>query len=472
MVEYLVTLHPLNNRTVLRDVTLLPGGGRITWAPNSRPRLSVNRLYLPSDDRMSDDGAIAEFETVWSTVMVDMAGRIGTKRAGLGLSGGLDSRAIAGGCVDHGFRPATFTYGNVHTNEGRVSSHVAEVLGLDHTIIPVRQDCLLRDTSRAVSLLDGAHSPAEMYELWFCDVLRNFADVVINGLDGDVFWGNDKALGVVGSDGILHAQLRRYGPELARLREFLAPDFGNWATDQFTRSLDESMTEWDLSSRADMVVFWRIYNRQLRWGNALTTALRRSGLRTELPFRDSRFLRFSARLTPAQRRNGQLYLETHRRLFSQISGIARSSDGNAPDHLDHVYWSGESPYTRQLARLAMRHPVSAARRAARQLEKVAVNRSPDWLPLVPWKNRSVSRSSIFPADLWLRTSRIYRERLLELLESSPTLSIFSSLAIDQFADSIRSGQANSGALLLAKIATLQAWFADYSRREASRQLLT
>lgn len=465
VLEYLVMLHPLHHRTVLRNARLLPAGGHILVDPGAAPQVTVERLYVPSDDRMRDDDAVEEFRAIWSTVHNDMLVRIGDQRAALGLSGGLDSRAIAAECRELGFRPFTFTYGSSDSYEGRVAVDLAQSLEFDHAMLPLTQERLFWGSGRAVALLDGAHSPAETYEIWFEDALCAFADVLINGLAGGPIWGDDKAMGIVGRKRIIESQMRKNQSELSQLRRFLTPEFAEASEGLYREGLNESMDEWDMSARSDMVVFWRIHNRQFRWGNALTNLLRRLGMRAEAPFLDSRVLRFSARLTPEQRLNGRLHLRVHREVFRSVAMLPRANDGNAPAHLSHAYWSGESPYTRQLAVLAARHPVSAGRRAVRQLERMAVNRVPEWPVLAGFRTKRASRRDVFPADVWLKSSSVYRDRLLELLESAPWLQIFSGPALDRLSQDIRTGRVAGGALLIAKVATLQVWFNDYAERE-------
>ena len=464
-VEYLTMLHPLLNRTLLRNVQLLPAGGRLEQRTDARPLLHVDRLFTPSDDRMTDDQAVDEFTDIWTRVIDDLMDRAGDRCVGLGLSGGLDSRAIAVGCADADRRPFAFTYGTATSVEGKVATALAGELEYDHVMLPVTAHRQLFGARDAIALLDGAHSPAEMYEMWFSEFLKNF-DVLINGLAGGPLWGDDKAIGLVGTERIVDSQMHKHRAELSNLRSVLAPNVAAESEGMIREGLRESMQEWDMSARSDMVIFWRIHNRQFRWGNALTNVIRRLGIRAEGPFLDSRVLAYCSRLTPAQRLNGNLHLRVHREVFSRAAKIPRGNDGCAPEHLNHAYWSGESPYLRQLVGLARTHPISAGRRAARQAERIAIQKAPAWPALESFRAKSLSRRDVFPADLWMETSPVFGERLLGLLGSSPTASLFDSQALTAAAEDLRRGQAPFGPLLVAKIATLQAWFADFTRREA------
>lgn len=469
MLEYLVMLQPLGRKTILRQVALFPAGGQLRLVPRQAPRMEINHLYAPSDEQMVDAEAVSEFSSVWTTVIQDMFGRTCGSRAAMGLSGGLDSRAIGLESVRNGFRPHAFTYGTLETRAGQVACEIARLLELDHTMLPVTEGRLLKEPSTTSMMLDGAHSPAEMYEFWFADSLRTFTDVVINGHAGGPLWGDDKAIGIDDRSLLIDRLTERYSPEIAQLQTLLNEDAGAAAHEALHTSLSESLQEWDIAARPDMVIFWNIYNRQFRWGNMLTSALRRSGLRIEAPFLDSRFLRFSARLTPAQRMNGRLYLQVHRKVFSATARVSRSDDGNAPQHLSHLYWSGNLSFERQFAHFATQHPISAGRRAGLHLQRVAAARLQSRGLLPHLSDHYTARHAVFPADLWLRTSSAYRQRLLEFAEATPPLSIVSAKSMDRVLEDLRTGCIQVGALRIAKIATLQAWIADYARRAELRQ---
>lgn len=462
--EYLVMLQPLGARTVLAGANLIPAGGTLRVGAGRPASVSVQRLYAPTSPGLSDSAAVGEFAALWADLTADLVGRASGQRLALGLSGGLDSRAIAVECVRQGAAPHAFTYGAADSRPARVASQVARRLDLDHTMLALRESRLMPDPSSSAALLDGAHSPAEMYELWFAPDLRQFADVVVNGHGGGPLWGDEKALGIQDQTLLRDALERRFASELAAVTPFLSDAVAQGAAETFRASLGESLGEWDARERGDMVSFWNVHNRQFRWGNMLATALRRNGLRLEAPFMDARFLRFSAALTPEQRRNGRLYLRVHREVFGETAHLPRSDDGNPPDRLSHLYWSGESSFARQFAELARQHPASAARRAARRAQGNLAHRLEGSARWSAPAEQHLERHSVFVADAWVRNVEGYRRRLREFLGGSPTPSIVSSEAVARAVDGLSSGSVRSGALRLARVATLQAWSREFARR--------
>ncbi|WP_152187650.1 asparagine synthase-related protein [Georgenia satyanarayanai] len=465
VVEYLAMHHPLGTRTLLRDARMLPAGGRLRWAPDVDVSVRAVPLFVPTGDVLSDDAVIATFAELWPQVVADAFD--GPGEAALGLSGGLDSRAIAEAAVQIGLRPSTYTYGTPPTHEPVVAARVAAALGLDHVAIPVTGETVLAGGAQALDRLDGAHSASEMYELWFLDTLRSLTGTVVNGLAGGPLWGDDKAVGLTDPRAVLDRQWQRYAGDARLSAGFLAGELAERAPQLLRDSLADSLGGWDLGARDDMVLYWKIANRQVRWGNMLTNALRRSGVRAEAPFLDSRFLQLAARLSPQQRRNGNLYLRVHRELFPRTAGVPRSDDGNAPAALDHVYWSGETSYVTQLMGLTRRHPVSGARRAARLGGHMVRTRLRDVVGLEGPADRSERRRSVFPADVWLRTEPRYGERLGELLELGRHRIIDESAVAAQVS-AVRAGRPAAPALLLGRVAAAGIWLSDYESRARAR----
>lgn len=471
VLEYLVLMHPWEHRTLLRHARLLPPGGTLEWNPRDGVRLRAEPLYLPSDDTMSDDEALATFRRLWPEIIGDLRERTAGRRPALGLSGGLDSRAIAVGAAQLGWRPQTYTYGTVRNHETKTAMLVANRLGLPQQLLPVTDEHLLANARHIVDVLDGAHGPGEMYELWFDDALRSFADVIVNGLVSGPLWGDDKTVGLTDRAAIAAHLNQRFAGAMSSISPYLADDVRPGLREVISRGIDESLAPWDFTQRADMTLFWKQANKLLRWGNMLTNALRRAGLGLEAPFLDHRFLQFAARLTPEQRLNGNLYLRVHREALSATADIPRSDDGNSPRALNHVYWSAERSFVSQMVTLTRHNPIAGLRRGGRRAVHVGASMLRQRTSISGVADHLDDRASVFPADLWLRTRPRYAERLASLLESaagsgSPLLS---DTAISQTVDSLRAGRAPSGALPLTRVAAAGLWLQDYTHRAKAAQ---
>lgn len=473
LLQYLVMFHPLQQRTILLRARLLPPGGHLRWTPQSGPSLTERPLFVPSSEAMTDGQALAAFAELWPRLVGEVFERNAGSRTVLALSGGLDSRAIATAGADLGIGHLSYTYGGQRNRETAVASQIARRLELTHLTIPITDERRLVRAEAIAERLDGAHGPGEMYESWFADVLRSFADVVVNGLAGGPLWGDDAALGLSDPAAALSRTIDRYGGEPAAVARFLRGHDAGDVAEVLRSGLAESMSSWDFGGRSDTAVYWRIANRQLRWGNMLVSGLRREGLRLEAPFLDGRFLRFAAALSAGQRLNGRLYLRVHREILTRTADIPRSDDGNSPARLNHVYWSGQASHVSQLAALARDHPVAGIRRGWRQASRMGTARLHGRGGPSGPADRLATAASVFPAEVWVRDrGGGYAQRLADLLDRARgTSALLSDEHLDRAAEGIRRGRPTASAATLGKVATVGLWSADFSVRSAALQRL-
>lgn len=463
VVEYLTLLHPAGERTLLASAQVTGPGCSLVWSGRGQPAVTRRPLFTTDAACMTDDDALALLPRLWSEV-VDGVFTRASGRVVQGLSGGLDSRAFAVTAADKGHRPLAYTYGTRENREVVAASAIAQRLSIPHLTIPISPDRMLGGASTSANLLDGAHSPSEMYELWFSDVLKEIGDVVVNGLAGGTLWGDDKAVGITGRDAVASKVEQKYAAAGRAASALLAPELAGQAASTLRAGLTDSMADWDFDARSDAVIYWRMANRQMRWGAMLVNGLRRSGLQLELPFLDSRFLTFAAGLSPRQRLNGRLYLEVHRRMFGRTSDLPRADDGNAPDRLQHVYWSADRSYASQLASMTARNPSSGARRAGRQLAGLGAKALSDRTRVQGPYDRAARRGAVFPAELWVRSEEVYRRRLAAMLEQAQEQPLLNGPALDAAARQLRAGDAVQHPLALGRAAAVGLWSADYARR--------
>ncbi|WP_053208017.1 asparagine synthetase B family protein [Jiangella muralis] len=466
LLEYLTMLHPIGERTVLAAGRILPAGGTLTWRPGGPAEVTSTPIFLPSSTRLTDDEAVAEFRELWPSVIAGILDRHPAARTAVSLSGGLDSRAVAATVSDLGAELTTFTYGSRRNRETRIAALVADRVRLPHLTLPVTDDRLLADAVAETTRLDGAHTPAELYDTWFLDAIRAQAGTVINGHAGGPLWGDEKAHGLTGRPEIMRAVWSRYAGAVPYLQPYLA-DAGLAAgmAAAVQESILDSLRPWDFAERSDQITFWQVANRQTRWGNMMVNAMRRGGVYVETPFLDGRFLEYLTRLRPEHRRNGRLYLRIHREAITRTADIPRSDDGNPPAALTHLFWTGDESFRRQWLRMTAEHPVSGLRRGGR--------RATGRLAAVARARTGVSyfadvldeKSAVFPAELLLRTRPVYADRLAAMLRAGAEAGgVLKGDVLADAADAVAAGRPTAPPLLLARVATAALWTADFAQR--------
>ena len=468
VIEYLATLNPFGGRTLLRSARELPPGSVLTWQNAGRVRLTSDSLLAPcrkSDPEMTAEQLIEQFQQTWHAVM-DRLRRRFSGRVGLGLSGGLDSRAIANGLVDRGFYPLSFTYGSTDQDDVRGASLVANRLNLKHLRIPVRDDCKLRDADFALEALDGSHSPFEMYEAWFINDLKAVSDCLINGATGDMFLGSDIGCAIQDAAAAREFILHKYANSLHRILRFLDD---KTAGDRFARGLDESLAPYVSGQYDCPTMYWNLANRQRRWGFSLNSVVRRAGFQYENPFFDAEFLGFASRIPVALRAGGRLYLRIHQQLFSKTSDLSCTRMGFAPKQLDdHLYVDvtrirrQSSFHLGRLINLMPSHPATAGKYS---LDVVASYRRGLLRKL--GMSRGLGRTHlVFDHGTWLHANGRYRQRYVDLLDRArsdvPDFVVLPELT--KVAGELHKVNSNSDVLLIGRLISLCLWHQIWKTR--------
>lgn len=107
-----------------------------------------------------------------------------------GLSGGLDSRLVAGMAARHRADLKAWTFGDPGAADLRVAQQVCARLGLEHLIFPPRPQAVPETADLFTTTVDGSVSCTYAFSLLRCRELREHADVVLNGYGGDAILGD------------------------------------------------------------------------------------------------------------------------------------------------------------------------------------------------------------------------------------------------------------------------------------------
>ncbi|RMF38736.1 MAG: asparagine synthetase B family protein [Chloroflexi bacterium] len=132
LVGILLTMHSFDGRTLLQGVRRLAAGHLLVWRPGSPPR-EVQQYAIPVSDRYAHLPFRAHVALLHQVLDEAVARHApGSGRYSLLLSGGLDSRMLAGYLRRNGVAPVALTLGLPTDIEMRCAIPVARTLGLDH----------------------------------------------------------------------------------------------------------------------------------------------------------------------------------------------------------------------------------------------------------------------------------------------------------------------------------------------------
>ncbi|OEU63061.1 MAG: hypothetical protein BBJ57_12605 [Desulfobacterales bacterium PC51MH44] len=134
----------------------------------------------------------AEILTIATKRQIDSANQIC-----LPLSGGLDSRTLAGilNKIDYQGKVKTVSYGNPYCYDVVYGKRIAEKIGFDHSYVPIESTYLKDFTERFVWLMEGTVNCLNAHMLLtYPFIEKNNLDIVMTGFLGDTISGSGSFL--------------------------------------------------------------------------------------------------------------------------------------------------------------------------------------------------------------------------------------------------------------------------------------
>src|SRR3989338_155176 len=188
--ELLTFGHLQDDRTLLRDVKLLPAASHLTW---QRGKLTINKYwdYVYHEDSKLKDHKVAVdeyFQHTWNAVERRLKG---IKKVGIFLSGGLDSRTLGG--FIRKIRPQddffTWTAGHGHDHDTRFAKQIAKAIRSKHKSLFI-PETFLQDYGPAYAwMLDGIVSVHGSHRSHLIEEACEKVDAVFLGFMGDTVSG-------------------------------------------------------------------------------------------------------------------------------------------------------------------------------------------------------------------------------------------------------------------------------------------
>jgi asparagine synthase (glutamine-hydrolysing) len=143
MVALLLAGNSVGGETMLSGVRRLKAGHLLVWSPGNSPREEENAPLPVSDESFSLPFSV-QVDLLHETIAQVMRAQTDGSECGLFLSGGLDSRMLAGYLHQMGKRPRTLTLGVDSDIEMHCARRVAKSLGLEHRTLDVSAEQFVR----------------------------------------------------------------------------------------------------------------------------------------------------------------------------------------------------------------------------------------------------------------------------------------------------------------------------------------
>lgn len=242
----LLTMHSVAGRTLMQGVQRVPAGHLLVM-PQNAPAREVAQFRLPVSTDHFDLPFLSAVELLHGTVMQAVARHVPADvPSTIALSGGRDSRQLAGAMAALGRSAVALTFGDENDIGMACAKTVARALGLAHHVREVVAD---RHDSRAKLHARWLHCTTGFNSIAYWDAqdgLRELPPLLVCGYAMDSIVGGSHmgwCLGPDGQDPSFAQFLRRInrsGVELDILRRLLRQDLFGAALDEVVDELERT----------------------------------------------------------------------------------------------------------------------------------------------------------------------------------------------------------------------------------------
>ncbi len=268
----------LEDRTLFREISLLPGGS--VWSIAFDGIVTRSRYFNPSTWEAQD----LLNEQVYQQALQETFSKIlpryleGNEAIGMSLTGGLDGRMIMAHANPSSGNLPCYTFGGSYRDcaDVRIGKKVAEARGFSHEIVPVGND-FLREfpalAEKSVYLSDGTMEVSGAVELYVNRLAREIAPVRLTG---------------------------NYGSEILRRNVAFKPsvDAASLLSDEFADKLQTAAATYRRIRDGNTLSF--IAFKQIPWHHYARLSLEQSQLVVRSPYLDNEIVSLAYRAPASQ----------------------------------------------------------------------------------------------------------------------------------------------------------------------------
>jgi asparagine synthetase B (glutamine-hydrolysing) len=172
------------DRTWMEGYVRLPPASILTIDPTG---LRISRYWIYGYDESAKPLDQATYATVFGILLDRAVERrmAGTKRIGIFLSGGYDSRSVAAAIRKHRRPVPAFTFGLAESRDVRYATILAHRLGLEHHVSTGHGRYLFANCRQIVWRTEGMLSFANVTSIALHPTLKEKMDIILTGLLGE-----------------------------------------------------------------------------------------------------------------------------------------------------------------------------------------------------------------------------------------------------------------------------------------------
>ncbi len=180
--------HNLDGRTVFRGVSAVPPGSAITVDESG---IRIDRYWRPAYQALDGSLSLRDWGAELGRRLCEATALRARSRRNpaIFLSGGLDSRTVAGGLFRSGVHARAFTFGSEASNDVRCARGLARALGFEHRRLSYDSTSPIKALPRIVWRTEGSLPFHETASIELHRHIGRNTEAVFNGHFGDVLTG-------------------------------------------------------------------------------------------------------------------------------------------------------------------------------------------------------------------------------------------------------------------------------------------
>lgn len=388
----------LGNKSFFKDVKMMMPATTLVY-DRTNDKVKARQYWdfeIPHEKTTSLDGMLKEFQKLMKRTVENMVQD--RKEVGVFLSGGVDSRIVAGFANETNTDVITFTFGVKDCPQQKIAKEVADALGVENVFYEIPSDFIANYGEKIVYNGDGLVRIRDAHFIALLEKIRRRVNTVLIGTFGESLFGYNITKELLNSkkpeeaiDFIFKNCIR--GISLSEYQDAFCDDFGTQALrelkESFRKTLDSTMMNKNIEYPIDFVDYWDYKVRMPRY-IYITFQFMNWFLETRHPFLDNELVDFFAFRLPADLRVDRKFLQKALNYcLPSLHGI----------RLEHKWVPPDSHPLKVFFGLARRFAMSKTRSTIERLTRGRL------LVLKPTDYRDYGK--------WLRTgSKAYAEKIL------------------------------------------------------------
>jgi asparagine synthetase B (glutamine-hydrolysing) len=268
LIELFAFGHNIDDRTLLDGVRVLPPGVVITIDANGMQQSTYDKLeYQESLSVASPRDCGEQISQCIKTIMPKYLK--GPARKGIFLSGGLDSRIVAGAIGQSGHGMSAYTFGELESRDVLFAREIASRMGFSHEVFPFPPNYLSEMIEGVVERSECATPFYHASSMLFHDAIAQKTDAIVVGFCGDNLSGGHLSRAILKSSSQAEVAQEIFKRALCvdcvSIARIFNPDFFKKYWREMTRAFNASVNSIDQAQGPDIADVWDIRNRQRRF---------------------------------------------------------------------------------------------------------------------------------------------------------------------------------------------------------------